>query len=139
MEDKLKRECKAYVEKTFKTFDKFGSASMPKDDVKNLLKIIIPDFVYEEHCEELTELLAQYVKASKYTVHNKTTNQFEVKYLDNTVDFPSVLGITVHFLKKIECKGQNNFAHQTVVKGKDFPGKNQSVAHERRESKRKLY
>ncbi|ODN05411.1 hypothetical protein Ocin01_01252 [Orchesella cincta] len=139
MEEKLKRECKAYVEKTFKTFDKFGSASMPKDEVKNLLKVIIPEFEYDQHKEELVELLSQYSKASKYTVHNKTTNQFEVKYLDNTLDFPSVLGITVHFLKKIECKGQNFFSGQTVVKNKDFPGKNQSISHDRRDSKRKLY
>lgn len=40
--------------------------------------------------------------------------------MENTVDFPSVLGITVHFLKKIECK-DNPFAGTNVVKVKDFP------------------
>lgn len=43
--------------------------------------------------------------------------------MENTVDFPSVLAVTVHFLKKIELKDVNFFSGQSVVKVKDFPPK----------------
>lgn len=35
---------------------------MKKEDVKNLLKIIIPDYDHAVYNEELNELLAQYAK-----------------------------------------------------------------------------
>lgn len=77
---------------------------MQKEDVKHLLKIIIPEYDTNEHDVELNELLAKYAKgmlsfhfvnlkkcvafnwdplsilASKYTVHNKQTNRMEVKH-----------------------------------------------------------
>lgn len=75
---------------------------MMKDDVKVLLKKVIPDYDIQENEEELNELLGQYLKgnvlkavipnkqvymkyfmifitASKYTVQNPQTKKMEVK------------------------------------------------------------
>lgn len=56
--------CFEDVEKVFKKYDKFGSASIPKDDMKKLLQTIIPDYDIPTYDPELNELLGNYLKGN---------------------------------------------------------------------------
>ncbi len=79
------------------------------------------------------------ITVTKYTEHNKKTNQFDVKYQEDTLDFPSVLAIVVHFLKVEEKKSQVLFSHQQTVKFTDFPTTEKIMINSSSENKKRLF
>ncbi|OXA46470.1 uncharacterized protein LOC110856159 [Folsomia candida] len=138
MEDKLKRESKDFVQKLFKKQDKNNAAAIHKSDMKKILQSVLPEY-FLDYDAELEQLLLQHVKVTKYTEHNKKTNQFDVKYQEDTLDFPSVLAVVVHFLKKDEKKSSNAFSGVSVVKYTDFPTTERSMINTTAESKKRLF
>jgi len=139
MEEKLKREAKDFVHKLFKKQDRNGAAAIHKNDMKKILVAVLPEYLESDN-EELGKLLEQHVKVTKYTEHNKKTNQFEVRYQEDTLDFPSVLAIVVHFLKKDAKKNGNAFADRSVVKYNDFPASEAlAAAQKQNEMKKRLF
>jgi len=110
-----------------------------------------------------------YFLDTKYTEHNKKTNQFEMKYRKcksnsigkfslkreskewqlefsifsekDTLDFPSALAIVVHFLMKREkCSGSNAFSGKSEVRNHDLPDSHRHLlADHDMSQKRKLY
>jgi len=117
MDDKLKRECKSYLEKLFKKNDELSSGAVSMQGMSKILKEMIPDY---HHDEELFEMMQGKGKTTKYTVLNKSTNQFDVQYQQNSIDFPTALYLCVYFLKKIEFKGTDCFSGRNVVKFDDL-------------------
>jgi len=136
MEEKLKRESRAYLEKLFKKEDDLGSGSISMEAMRKITKDIVPEF---EQFEELEEIMGKHLKSTKYTVLNKVTNQFEVKLHDKAIDFPSAQYIIVYFLKKIEKRNSNAFAGKGLIRFDDFPRQPETVTHSKDSQKRRMY
>jgi len=139
MEEKLKRESREFVQKQFKKFDRNGAAAIHRNDMIKILTTVLPEYNQAIEKLEMEELLKQHVKVTKYTQHNKATNQFEVKYQDDTLDFPSVLAIVVHFLMKSERKNSNAFAGQSNVRFTDFPAGSKVLVNTSTENKKRMF
>jgi len=123
MDEKLKRECRSYLEKLFKKNDDLGSGAVSTQGMKKILKEMISDYIHDVHDAEANELMKGMGKSTKYTSLNKSTNQFDVRYQENSIDFPSALYLCVYFLKKIEFKGTDSFSGRNVVKFDDVSSK----------------
>ncbi|ODM89679.1 hypothetical protein Ocin01_17002 [Orchesella cincta] len=119
MEDKLKRECKPFLEKLFKKQDELKSGAVSMVGMRKILREMIPEFNQEE---ELAEMMGELAKKTKYTMVNKQTNKMEVQYQENSIDFPSALYICVYFLKKLERRNTDCFSGKSVVKFDDLTG-----------------
>jgi len=119
MEDKIKRECKPFLEKLFKQQDELKSGAVSMEGMKKIMREMIPDFSQED---ELTEMMGDLAKKTKYTVVNRATNKMEVQYQENSIDFPSALYISVFFLKKLERRNTDCFSGKSVLKFDDMAG-----------------
>lgn len=143
MEEKIKRESKQYIEKMFKKHDTLNCGAVTKASMKQIVDTLLTPTPYDE--EELETLMLNHVKEAKYTVHNKKTNQFEVKYLPDSIDFPSAMAISVRFLLKGE-KANNPFSGTGLVKLAHFEAntaeqnrKNSIKKHDIAAQKRRIF
>ncbi|CAG7726623.1 unnamed protein product [Allacma fusca] len=117
MEDKIKRESKQYLEKLFKKYDTLNCGAVSMADMRSIIIALLSPQEFDK--EELERLMSNHIKESKYTVHNKQTNKFEVKYLKDTIDFPSAMAISVRFLVKAE-RENNPFSGTGLVQLRHF-------------------
>jgi hypothetical protein len=137
MEEKLRRESKQYLDKLFKKFEVKNTAALTREGMIEVMKCMFPDF---NQFEELEEVMEKQLKTSSYTVLNSETNTFDVKQVDNTIDFPSSQFIVVYFLKKMARRDTDPFSGKGLIRFTDFSGNmSQSLIDPNAEMKRRMY
>lgn len=137
MEEKLRRESKQYLDKLFKTYEAKNTAALTRTGMGEVMRKMFPEF---EQWEELEEVMAKQLKTASYTVLNKETNTFDVKQIEDTIDFPSAQFIVVYFLKKMSRRDTDPFSGKGLVRFTDFSGNmSQSLIDPNQEMKRRMY
>jgi len=125
------------LDKLFKQYEAKNTAALTREGMKDVMKKMFPDF---NQFEELDHVMEKHLKTASYTVLDKETNTFDVRQIDDTIDFPSAQFIVVYFLKKMSRRDTDPFSGKGLVRFNDFSGSmSQSLIDPNAEMKRRMY
>jgi hypothetical protein len=137
MEEKLRRESKSYLDKLFKRHEHKNTGALSREGMRQVMREMFPEFNQDD---ELDEVMVKHLKVSSYTVLNKDTGNFDVRQVDDTLDFPSAQFIVVYFLRKLARRDTDPFSGKGLVRFNDFgQGLSKSLIDPNVELKRRMY